>query len=164
MRKRLLFLVVSFLFMGQMATAQEVGASDNLTPEKTKTSSYNRGSGFVMRPELYGGFFFNAGYQINPYIQVTGGVGITIDPTFVIHAGARAYTSPNRWAAMFDYHIGTIVGYGLWRNSIVAGAAYKDLDFGVGLQYISGNAYGQHIANAGLLITVGWNIRCYPHR
>lgn len=157
MNKKLLLFLAFLLMIGNLATAQEATAPK-------KNSTYNRGQGFVMRPEMYGGFFFNAGYQFNPYIQVTGGAGITLDPVCIVHVGARAYTSPNKWAAMFDYHIGNLVGYNLWRNSIVAGAAYKDLDFGVGLQYISGNVNGQLAAGAGLLITVGWNIRCYPHR
>ena len=32
---------------------------------------YTRGRGFFVRPEMYGGFFANVGYQISPYVQVS---------------------------------------------------------------------------------------------
>lgn len=123
---------------------------------------FTRGKGFVIRPELYSGVNATLGYQINPYVQLSGGFGFGLDGGFLTSFGVRTYTSDNDWAGMFDYHIGLVnySGWNLVRHTIVGGASYKDFDFGAGLLYIS-DGYDSGI---GLSITIGYNIRCYKHR
>ena len=43
------------------------------------SGGFTRGSGFVIRPELYSGLFATLGYQINPYVQLSGGFGFGLD-------------------------------------------------------------------------------------
>lgn len=128
------------------------------------SSSFSRGNGFVIRPELYSGLFATFGYQINPYVQLSGGFGFGLDSYggSITSLGVRTYTSDANWAAMFDYHIGfvSIQGLNLTRHTIIGGASYKDFDFGAGLMYIT-DGYDSGI---GLSITLGYNIRCYKHR
>lgn len=123
---------------------------------------FTRGKGFVIRPELYSGVNATLGYQINPYVQLSGGFGFGLDGGFLTSFGVRTYTSDNDWAGMFDYHIGLVnySGWNLVRHTIVGGASYKDFDFGAGLLYIS-DGYDSGI---GFSITIGYNIRCYKHR
>ena len=82
--------------------------------------------------------------------------------TLVTVIGIRAYTSDKSWAAFFDYHGGfeSLSGINVGRHTIVAGASYKDLDFGAGIGYASLGEY----SGTGLSITLGYNIRCYKHR
>ena len=126
--------------------------------------NYSRGSGFVIRPELYSGLFASIGYQINPYVQLTGGIGFGLDSYggLIKSLGVRTYTSDASWAAMFDYHVGfiSIQGLKLTRHTIIGGASYKDFDFGAGLMYLT-NGYDSGL---GLSITLGYNIRCYKHK
>lgn len=126
--------------------------------------NFTRGSGFVIRPELYSGLFATIGYQINPYVQISGGFGFGLDgyggsSTTI---GLRTYTSDAKWTVLFDYHIGfvSIQGLRLTRHTIVGGASYKDFDFGAGLLYLTDN----YNSGTGLSITLGYNIRCYKHR
>lgn len=149
-------LFIMFIFTTNISYSQEENKSELSKIE------FTRGSGFVIRPELYSGINATLGYQINPYIQISGGLGFGIDGGFVTSFGARAYTSDNNWAGMFDYHIGIVnfSGWNLVRHTIVGGASYKDFDFGAGLLYIS-DGYSSGI---GLSITLGYNIRCYEHR
>ena len=120
-------------------------------------SSYTRGSGFYVRPELYRGLFVTLGYQFNPYVQSIVSVGYGDGITGSI--GARAYTNDGNWAAMFDLRLSTI-NFSIHGISLVAGAAYKDLDFGVGGSFYTDGYYYLIVP----VITVGWNIRCYQHR
>jgi hypothetical protein len=125
---------------------------------------YTRGSGFVIRPELYSGLFATIGYQFNPYVQISGGFGFGLDSYggSIISLGVRTYTSDANWAAIFDYHLGLVNIQGLYltRHTIIGGASYKDFDFGAGLMYITDG----HDSSIGLTITLGYNIRCYRHR
>lgn len=143
------------------ACAGNISAQDN---NKWTFDDYTRGSGFVIRPELYSGLFATLGYQINPYVQLSGGIGFGLDQYggMITALGIRTYTSDANWAAMFDYHIGliSIQGLSLTRHTIIGGASYKDFDFGAGLMYIT-DGYDSGI---GLSITLGYNIRCYKHR
>ena len=59
MKKALLVLVIAMLAI----------------PSLAQDDSYTRGRGFFVRPEMYGGFFANVGYQISPYVQVSVGPG-----------------------------------------------------------------------------------------
>lgn len=160
MKKLLLIVMMALLVIPVFA--QTEGKSETVVNQKTST--YTRGKGFLARPELYGGLFLNGGYQFNPYVQVSLGAGITIDPVFVVHGGARVYTGVKKWAGMFDYHAGfcNYSGIMILRHCIVGGASYKDLDFGAGIQYVSAPNVGA--AGIGPLLTVGWNIRFYEHR
>ena len=144
-------------------TDDKCGFKEN-NKDKWKFDNFTRGSGFVIRPELYSGLFATIGYQINPYVQLSGGVGVGLDQNggTAITLGVRTYTSDIAWAAMFDYHIGfaNIEGIDLTRHTFICGASYKDFDFGTGLMYIRyGNSSG-----IGLSITAGYNIRYYKHR
>jgi len=85
-----LLLIVMMALLAIPVFAQTEGKSETVVNQKTST--YTRGKGFLARPELYGGLFLNGGYQLNPYVQVSLGAGITIDPVFVVHGGARVYT------------------------------------------------------------------------
>ena len=140
-----------------------VSKQDNNEKDSTK-NVYTRGNGFIVRPELYSGLFATIGYQINPYVQLSGGIGFGLDEYggLVTNLGARAYTSPTSWAAFIDYHIGfiSIQGINLTRHTIVGGVSYKDFDLGGGIMYLT---YGFNNA-IGLSITIGYNIRCYKHR
>lgn len=131
---------------------------------KKADTTFTRGNGFIIRPELYSGLFATIGYQINPYVQLSGGLGFGLDEYggVVTSLGIRAYTSEANWAAMFDYHIGfiSIQGLNLTRHTIVGGASYKDFDFGAGLMYLTDG----YISGIGWSITLGYNIRCYKHR
>ena len=125
-------------------------------------NTFTRGKGFFARPEVFGGFFLNGGYQFSPYFQASLGAGITIDPVFVVHGGVRVYTGVKKWAGMFDYHVGfcNYSGYFLTRHTLIGGASYKDLDFGAGIHYLT-------LGGNGVLspaISIGWNIRFYKHR
>lgn len=155
-RHVLVSLFIIFIFTTNISYSQQENKS-----ELSKTE-FTRGSGFVIRPELYSGVNATLGYQINPYVQISGGFGFGIDGGFLTSFGVRAYTSDKNWAGMFDYHIGLVnfSGYNLIRHTIVGGASYKDFDFGAGLLYIS-DGYSSGI---GLSITLGYNIRCYKHR
>ncbi len=128
---------------------------------------YTRGRGFFVRPEMYGGFFANVGYQISPYVQVSVGPGVLL---LINQAGnsvsvdVRVYTSgKNPWSALIDYHVGAF-RYNrdpIWRHALVGGASYKDLDFGGGLQMMF--APNAQVFGYGPLVTVGYNFRFYKH-
>lgn len=135
---------------------------------------YTRGSGFFVRPDVYGGFFANVGYQISPYVQVSVGPGalflinntgnnVSVDLAGTVHGGVRVYTGKNPWTGFVDYHVGAF-RYNrdpVWRHSLVGGASYKDLDFGAGMQVNFGP--NSQVIDYGPVITVGYNFRFYKH-
>ena len=135
---------------------------------------YTRGSGFFVRPDVYGGFFANVGYQISPYVQVSVGPGalflinntgnnVSVDLAGTAHGGVRVYTGKNPWTGFVDYHVGAF-RYNrdpVWRHSLVGGASYKDLDFGAGMQVNFGP--NSQVIGYGPVITVGYNFRFYKH-
>lgn len=121
------------------------------------TKDFTRGNGFVIRPELYRGIFADFGYQITPHVQAYFGIGYSDGLDGVL--GIRAYTGKANWAAMFDVRF-SLTNFVLPGASFVAGASYKDLDFGAGLKYYT-DGYYYLIAPT---FTIGWNIRCYDHR
>ena len=120
-------------------------------------NSFSRGQGFVIRPELYRGLFASFGYQINPYVQTFLSVGYGDGVESAL--GVRAYTGDANWVAMFDLRF-SLTNFVLPGVSLVAGASYKDLDFGAGLKYYTDGYYYLIMP----VISVGWNIRCYEHR
>lgn len=99
-----LLLILTFTLASNSSYAQDNGKWD------FSGNGYTRGSGFVIRPELYSGLFATFGYQANPYVQLSGGFGFGLDAYggFVTSLGLRTYTSDANWAAMFDYHIGYV--------------------------------------------------------
>ena len=127
-------------------------------------SSFTRGRGFIVRPELYSGLFATFGYQINPYVQLSGGIGFGLDQYggTSTSLGIRTYTSDTKFAVMFDYHIGLVnfQGLGLIRHTIIGGFSFKDFDLGAGLMYVTDG----YDSGKGLSMTLGYNIRCYKHR
>ena len=139
-------------------------AASAQTTDDTQKMEYTRGSGFVIRPELNNGVLATLGYQINPYVLIEGSVGFDLSGSaaLITAIGVRAYTSRKPWAAFFDYRIGaeSVSGLSIARHTIVAGACYKDFDFGAGLIY---GTDGQ-TSITGLSISIGYNIRCYKHR
>ena len=133
------------------------GMSDYSTKSGLDYSSFTRDQGFVIRPELYRGLFVNFGYQINPYIQTFAcfGYGDGIEGGI----GARVYTGDADWVAMFDLRF-SLTDFSYPGGALVAGASYKDLDFGAGAKYYTDGYYYVIVP----VLTVGWNIRCYEHR
>ena len=163
--KALMLLFATILLSNSLfaQTEDKWGFRDN-NKDKWTFDNYTRGSGFVIRPELYSGLFATIGCQFNHYVQLSGGVGVGLDQYGGTAAtmGIRIYTSDIAWAAMFDYHIGfaSIEGIDLMRHTFICGASYKDFDFGAGLIYLT----NENDSGIGLSITAGYNIRCYKHR
>ena len=124
-------------------------------------SSYTRGCGFVIRPELYRGFYLSLGYQINPFVQPFLSIGVGDGYGLVCSAGARIYTNEGNWAGMIDVRANCDIAYELYGASLVGGASYKDLDFGTGLSFLTNSRKENHLL---WVLSVGWNIRCYKHR
>lgn len=135
---------------------------------------YTRGRGFFVRPEMYGGFFANVGYQISPYVQVSVGPGVlllinqagnnvSVDIKGTVHGGVRVYTGKNPWTGLIDYHVGAFRYNSdpILRHALVGGASYKDLDFGAGFQMMF--APNAQVFGYGPLVTVGYNFRFYRH-
>ncbi|MBQ8703136.1 MAG: hypothetical protein IJ524_02020 [Bacteroidales bacterium] len=155
--KRLTVIAVLILFLASMqANAQ--------TTDDQQKMDYTRGSGFVIRPELNNGLLATLGYQINPYVMLEGSLGFDLSGSAAMTTviGVRAYTSSKPWAAFFDYRVGaeSVSGYSITRHTIVAGAAYKDFDFGAGVIFGTDGT----TSVTGLSISIGYNIRCYKHR
>ncbi|MBR1849836.1 MAG: hypothetical protein IJ789_00520 [Bacteroidales bacterium] len=115
-------------------------------------NSFTRGQGFVIRPELYRGFFASFGYQINTYVQTFLSVGYGDGLESAL--GVRSYTGDANWVAMFDLRF-SLTNFVLPGVSLVAGASYKDLDFGAGLKYYTDGYYYLIMP----VVSVGWNIR-----
>lgn len=142
-------------------------------PSLAQNGFYTRGKGFFVRPDMYGGFFANVGYQFNPYVQASVGPGvmlilnntgnISVDVAGTVHGGVRVYTGTNPWTGMIDYHVGGFRynTYPIWRHALVGGASYKDLDFGGGFQIMFGP--NSQVVGYGPLVTVGYNFRFYKH-
>jgi hypothetical protein len=125
------------------------------------SDSYTRGKGFVIRPELYRGFFCSFGYQFNPYVQSYLSAGYGDGLTAAV--GARVYTNKNKWTGMIDtrFCLADFDNYGI---SVVGGASYKDLDFGLGFTFYFDPYFGGCATAFVFAASIGWNIRCYPHR
>ena len=153
-----LFLVLAIAMMAIPSLAQD----------------YTRGRGFFVRPEMYGGFFANVGYQISPYVQVSVGPGVlllinqagnnvSVGIKGTVHGGVRVYTGKNPWTGLIDYHVGAFRYNSdpIWRHALVGGASYKDLDFGAGFQMMF--APNAQVFGYGPLVTVGYNFRFYRH-
>lgn len=178
MKKQVILIVVAMLITAQgkvQASSNEMLATNTETITIVNTvfegtdglekyslmpregNLFSRGQGFVIRPELYRGFFASLGYQINPYVQTFMSVGFGDGLEGAL--GVRAYTGDANWVAMFDLRI-SLTNFVLPGVSLVAGASYKDLDFGCGLKYYTDGEYYLIMP----VISVGWNIRCYEHR
>ena len=164
MKKQVILIVVAMLITAQgkvQASSNEMLATNPETITIVNTAFegnlFSRGKGFVIRPELYRGFFASLGYQINPYVQTFMSVGFGDGLEGAL--GVRAYTGDANWVAMFDLRI-SLTNFVLPGVSLVAGASYKDLDFGCGLKYYTDGEYYLIMP----VFSVGWNIRCYEHR
>jgi hypothetical protein len=158
-----ILLLNGMLFAQTSVTYNGLGLADNgnqtttIVSNRSGRGTFTRGSGFVIRPELYRGFYGSFGYQFNPYIQSFISIGYGDGLSGAI--GARAYTNDNNWAGMFDLRC-SLTNFNVFGVSLVGGASYKDLDFGFGgTLYTSGGKYA-----VVPVISIGWNIRCYPHR
>lgn len=177
MKKQLLF-IAAIIFVAAQGKAQNnnmnllaenvVTATSTTINETTAIESYSllqnngynsftRGQGFVIRPELYRGLYASLGYQINPYVQtfVSFGYGEGLEGAL----GVRAYTGDANWVAMFDLRA-SVTNFEIPGVSLVAGASFKDLDFGAGIKYYSDGYYYLIVP----ILSIGWNIRCYEHR
>lgn len=129
----------------------------NVKENSKESTSFSRGKGFVIRPEIHRGLYASFGYQFSPYLQsfLAVGYGDGLEGAL----GLRAYTGDAKWAAMFDLRFG-LTNFVLPGVSLVAGASYKDFDFGGGLKYYT-DGY-QYVIMP--VISIGWNIRLYEHR
>lgn len=151
MKNRLVVLVLLCLctFSGNVVSAKNV---------LEENAVFSR-EGVVIRPELYSGLFVEAGYQFNPYFQLTGGLGFGLDGFggLVKTLGGRAYFSSTNFTPFADYHFSffSFDGTLLFRNTIVAGLSYKNFDLGAGAMLLSDGYYSA----VGLSITFGYNIR-----
>lgn len=144
-----------FSLIGDSTSSSVFNAQLNDTT--TMYNSFSRGQGFVIRPEFYRGLFVSFGYQINPYVQTFLGIGYGDGLTGGL--GLRAYTGDANWVAMFDLRF-EMTNFSLPGMALVAGASFKDLDFGAGIRaYTDGYNYLIYP-----VLCVGWNIRCYDHR
>ena len=122
-----------------------------------------RAKGLIIRPELYGALLVDIGYQINPRLQVSFGFGPELDfsdnhlSIFDLIVGGRAYATPTKWTAFFDYHLGvsTSQGIGIITHRFTLGPSYKNFDFGAGIMHMS--ASGE--SATGPVITLGYNFR-----
>ncbi len=173
MRKKVLLIAIATIFAmqgkAQMSYNKDFSHQPSITlcssdgqdsysyMGKSSSGYFTRGQGFVIRPELYRGLFASIGYQINPYVQtfLSVGYGDGLEGAF----GVRAYTGDADWVAMFDLRF-SMTEFVLPGASLVAGASYKDLDFGAGLKTYSDGYYYLIVP----VLSVGWNIRCYDHR
>lgn len=121
--------------------------------------TYTRSDCYIVRPELYSGLFVEAGYQFNPYLQLSGGVGFGLDGVGGLcwTIGGRAYFTPTKFTPFIDYHFATVnyEGILLLRNTIVGGLSYKNFDIGAGAMHLSDGYYSA----IGMTITIGYNIR-----
>lgn len=137
--------------------------NDERRLESPKDNYFDRSKGFVVRPEIYSGFFVEFCYQISPSLQVGLGVGKEIDllgsnPSVTdIVLGVRAYGSAKRWTIFSDYHIALslVNGYAIPVHRLTLGPSYKYFDCGVGLYYFTfdGTTY------ISPSITLGYNFR-----
>lgn len=134
--------------MGMSAQDTDVGKKE-----------FSRGSSLIIRPELYSGLFVEVGYQFNPYLQTSGGVGFGLDGIggAMLTLGVRAYATQTKWTPFVDYHIGSFnyLGYNFIRHTIVGGVSFKNLDLGAGFMNLT-DGYDSAL---GLSITLGYNIR-----
>ena len=155
--KRLIVLAPVIFFMAPVVTKAQ-------TVDEPQKKEYNRGQGFVVRPELCNGIQAALGYQLNPYLQLTGniGVGIGKEIALITVTGIRAYFLDKPWTPFFDYHVGIECYTNMitFRQTAHLGASYKDFDFGAGM-YLGTD--GDIFVGASSL-TLGDNIRCYKHR
>lgn len=134
----------------------------NLKGGSKESISFTRGKGFVIRPEFYRGIYVSFGYQFSPYFQTFLGVGYGEGLDGLL--GIRVYTGDAKWAAMFDLRAG-LTEYVLPNASLVAGASYKDFDFGAGVKFYEYYTEADYIAYLFVpVISIGWNIRLYEHR
>lgn len=154
-----LMLGLSFPIYAQYIQTQ----NDERRLESPKDNYFDRSKGFVVRPEIYSGFFVEFCYQISPSLQVGLGVGKEIDlsgsnPSVTdIVLGVRAYGSAKRWTIFSDYHIALslVNGYAIPVHRLTIGPSYKNFDCGVGLYYFNfdGTTY------ISPSITLGYNFR-----
>ncbi len=133
---------------------------------------FSRSYGFVVRPELYRGFYASVGYQFNPWVQVFGSAGYGDGITGT--AGVRFYFTNSPFTGFADVRLGATelvtqteyptytITTRFWVScaSVVAGGALKDFDLGGGITAYSDGLYYLFMPT----ITLGWNIRCYPHK
>lgn len=158
--KRITRIAAIILFMVPMiATAQKT--------EDTPATNYTRGKGFFVRPEFCNGLLANVGYQLNPYVQLSGNIGAALGNenspiALVATVGIRTYFSDTPWTAFFDYHAGSEydMKYLVFRQTVNVGASYKDLDFGAGIIWGTDG----YVSGMGLSLTIGYNFRFYKHK
>ena len=140
------------MMLTSMAQAQNVESAAN-------GNYFSRGQGFFIRPELYGAIMVEAGYQLNPYLQVSAGIGTEIGNNGgnIVYAtdlvlGARAYASETKWTGFLDYHIGITMmgGYGV-------------PDLGAGIMFATANGTGLGSGVLAPCLTFGYNIRFNRH-
>ena len=153
------------MMLTSLAQAQNVESAAN-------GNYFSRGQGFFIRPELYGAIMVEAGYQLNPYLQVSAGIGTEIGNNGgnIVYAtdlvlGARAYASETKWTGFLDYHIGITMmgGYGVPTHRITVGPSYKNFDLGAGIMFATANGTGLGSGVLAPCLTFGYNIRFNRH-
>lgn len=149
------FFLISILLVCFVSLA-DLRAQEPVKPEKP---AYTRGSCFVIRPEFYSGLFLEAGYQFNPFFQLTGGVGagLAANGGWSLTLGGRLYITRTKFAPFVDYHFATIHinDIVVLRNTFVAGLSYKNFDFGAGAMHLSYGDRNSIVPTA----TIGYNFR-----
>ncbi len=150
MKKLILFVALfSTLLFSSVDTYAQSGDSD-----------FSRGSRYAIRPELFGAVAAEFGYQFNPNIQGSLGLGLELSEGLAypeLLLGVRAYASDTKWTAFFDYHIGLLLveGYALPTHRFTIGPSYKNFDFGGGIIYMNVDGVGVW----GPCINIGYNFR-----
>lgn len=138
----------------------DLRAQEAVNPDKP---AYTRGSCIVIRPELFSGLFLEAGYQFNPYFQVTGGfgAGLARDGGWSLTLGGRYYITSTKFAPFVDFHAATIHinDIVVLRNTLVAGLSYKNFDLGGGAMLLSHGDRNSIVPTA----TIGYNFRIRKH-
>lgn len=128
-------------------------------------SEFSRGNSYAIRPELFGAVAMEFGYQFNPQVQASLGIGFEFGDGLVCPEpllGVRAYASDTKWTFFFDYHIGLLLikSYAFPTHRFTVGPSYKNFDFGGGIGYTKVDGVGVW----GPCLNIGYNFRIRSKR
>lgn len=141
--KRIITLIALLSLFATGLQAQIIDATNNSPHKKEKTSSNSslyKPTGHYLRWEMgYSQLLALAyGCQINPFIMVGGGVGVSINEEIPLYAEILISTPNNKWSFIGDIKIGYSYGYDSYMNTNYyiapsAGIQYKDIGLTLGI-------------------------------